>query len=389
MGLLDRVKQNQTGVPAPVAPATNGPATAAPASAYAAATAIPVARPAAAPAAAAPLSNLAARAAIAAGGEMTPAFTAAKVQIHAKLIEKFADQIDSSNKPGVREKIVELADEYFRSTAMTMTKADKERLVESVLDDVLGLGPLEALLADPSITEIMANHPKQIYVEKSGKTTLLNILSSFIPETERLITCEDAAELQLQQPHWIQLESRPPNVEGKGAVPIRELVKSCLRMRPDRIIVGECRGGEALDMLQAMNTGHDGSMSTLHANNPHEALVRLETLVLQAGQDLPSRAIRETIGAAIHLIVQQSRLRGGIRRIVSVAEITGMKDGDVQYQEIFKFNQLGVSAEGKAVGYHTATGVIPMRMEHLKAEGEDVPESLFRPTPQPPPDKLY
>jgi pilus assembly protein CpaF len=432
-------------------------------------------------------------------GEAPPAFTAAKVQIHAKLIERFADQIDSSNKLGVREKILELTDEYFRTTALTMTKTDKERLVDSVLDDVLGLGPLEALLADPQITEIMANHPKQIYVEKagepalsavtfeserqmrqvidrivslvgrrvdestpicdarlkdgsrvnvvippialkgpcltirkftkekwgptdivnrfhsaspelmtflrscvrarfnilvsggtgSGKTTLLNILSSFIPETERLITCEDAAELQLQQPHWIQLESRPPNVEGKGAVPIRELVKSCLRMRPDRIIVGECRGGEALDMLQAMNTGHDGSMSTLHANNPHEALVRLETLVLQAGQDLPSRAIRETIGAAIHLIVQQSRLRGGIRRIVSVAEITGMKDGDVQYQEIFKFNQLGVSAEGKAVGYHTATGVIPMRMEHLKAEGEDVPESLFRPTPQPPPDKLY
>src|SRR6266478_4267106 len=499
MGLLDRVKQNQTGVPAPVAPATNGPATAAPASAYAAATAIPVARPAAAPAAAAPLSNLAARAAIAAGGEMTPAFTAAKVQIHAKLIEKFADQIDSSNKPGVREKIVELAEEYFRSTAMTMTKNDKERLVESVLDDVLGLGPLEALLADPNITEIMANHPKQIYVEKSGepalsavtfeserqmrqvidrivslvgrrvdestpicdarlkdgsrvnvvippialkgpcltirkfakekwgpadvvnrfrssspqvmtflrscvrarfnilvsggtgsgKTTLLNILSSFIPETERLITCEDAAELQLQQPHWIQLESRPPNVEGKGAVPIRELVKSCLRMRPDRIIVGECRGGEALDMLQAMNTGHDGSMSTLHANNPHECLVRLETLVLQAGQDLPSRAIRETIGSAIHLIVQQSRLRGGVRRIVSVAEVLGMKDGEVQFQELFLFRQIGVNSEGKAVGYHTATGLLPMRMEHLRSEGEDVPESLFVPTPQPPPDKLY
>jgi pilus assembly protein CpaF len=223
----------------------------------------------------------------------------------------------------------------------------------------------------------------------SGKTTLLNILSSFIPETERLITCEDAAELQLQQPHWIQLESRPPNVEGKGAVPIRELVKSCLRMRPDRIIVGECRGGEALDMLQAMNTGHDGSMSTLHANNPKECLVRLETLVLQAGQDLPSRAIRETIGAAIHLIVQQSRLRGGVRRIVSVAEIVGIKDGEVQFQELFTFKQIGVNAEGKAVGYHTATGVLPMRMEHLKAEGEDVPEALFRPTPQPPADKLY
>jgi pilus assembly protein CpaF len=497
MGLLDRVKQNQTGAPPVTGPASNGPAVAtAPggATSYSTSSAVPKDRPT--DTVPPPLSSAARAPQV---GEAPPAFTAAKVQIHAKLIERFADQIDSSNKVGVREKIVELADEYFRMTAMTMTKTDRERLVDSVLDDVLGLGPLEALLADPNITEIMANHPKQIYVEKSGepalsavtfeserqmrqvidrivslvgrrvdestpicdarlkdgsrvnvvippialkgpcltirkftkekwgptdivnrfhsaspelmtflrscvrarmnilvsggtgsgKTTLLNILSSFIPETERLITCEDAAELQLQQPHWIQLESRPPNVEGKGAVPIRELVKSCLRMRPDRIIVGECRGGEALDMLQAMNTGHDGSMSTLHANNPHEALVRLETLVLQAGQDLPSRAIRETIGAAIHLIVQQSRLRGGIRRIVSVAEITGMKDGDVQFQEIFKFNQLGVSAEGKAVGYHTATGVIPMRMEHLKSEGEDVPESLFKPTPQPPPDKLY
>ena len=460
MGLLDRVKQNQI-VP-PAGSTGNGPAIATlpGAPTYTPQAAIPVAQPAA-PATPGPASP--SRSPV--GGDLSPAFTAAKVQIHAKLIEKFADEIDSSNKPGVREKILELAEDYFRSTAMTMTKNDKERLVDSVLDDVLGLGPLEALLADPNITEIMANHPKQIYVEKSGepilssvtfeserqmrqvidrivslvgrrvdestpicdarlkdgsrvnvvippialkgpaltirkfakekwgpadivnrfkssspeimtflrscvrarlnilvsggtgsgKTTLLNILSSFIPENERLITCEDAAELQLQQPHWIQLESRPPNVEGKGAVPIRELVKSCLRMRPDRIIVGECRGGEALDMLQAMNTGHDGSMSTLHANNPKEALVRLETLVLQAGQDLPSRAIRETIGSAIHLIVQQSRLRGGIRRIVSVAEITGIKDGEVQFQEIFRFNQLGVNQEGKAVGYHTAS----------------------------------
>ena len=160
-------------------------------------------------------------------------------------------------------------------------------------------------------------------------------------------------------------------------------------MRPDRIIVGECRGGEALDMLQAMNTGHDGSMSTIHANNPHECLVRLETLVLQAGQDLPSRAIRETIGSAIHMIVQQSRLRGGVRRIVSVAEITGMKDGEVHYQELFVFKQIGVNAEGKAVGYHTATGVVPARMDHLRSEGEDVSEKLFVPIPQPSPDKLY
>ena len=494
MGLLDRVKQNQT---VPPGAAGNGPATATlpGANTYTPQAAIPVAQPAAT---APPAASLSQRAG-ASAGEVTPAFTAAKVQIHAKLIEKYADEIDSSNKAGVREKILELAEEYFRSTAMTMTKNDKERLVDSVLDDVLGLGPLEALLADPNITEIMANHPKQIYVEKSGepilssvtfeserqmrqvidrivslvgrrvdestpicdarlkdgsrvnvvippialkgpaltirkfakekwgpadivnrfkssspeimtflrscvrarlnilvsggtgsgKTTLLNILSSFIPENERLITCEDAAELQLQQPHWIQLESRPPNVEGKGAVPIRELVKSCLRMRPDRIIVGECRGGEALDMLQAMNTGHDGSMSTLHANNPKECLVRLETLVLQAGQDLPSRAIRETIGSAIHLIVQQSRLRGGIRRIVSVAEVMGIKDGEVQFQELFLFKQVGVSSEGKAVGYHTATGILPSRMEHLRAEGEDVAEQLFAPQRQPSPDKLY
>src|SRR5258705_4235083 len=151
-----------------------------------------------------------------------------------------------------------------------------------------------------------------------------------------MVTAEDSAELKMVQEDVVSLETRPPNLEGTGAVTIRDLVRNPLRMRPDRIIVGECRGGEALDMLQAMNAGHDGSMSTLHANNPHEALVRLETLVLQAGQDLPSRAIRETIGAAIHLIVQQSRLRGGIRRIVSVAEILGMKDGDVQYQEIFQ-----------------------------------------------------
>src|SRR6266700_3334982 len=494
MGLLDRVKQNQTAPPA--GPAGNGPTTA---TLPGATPYVPQpAAPAPQPALAAQPTSLSQRA-TAVGADLAPAFTAAKVQIHAKLIEKFADEIDSSNKPGVREKIVELAEEYFRATAMTMTKNDKERLVDSVLDDVLGLGPLEALLADPSITEIMANHPKQIYVEKSGeptlsavtfeserqmrqvidrivslvgrrvdestpicdarlkdgsrvnvvippialkgpcltirkfakekwgpadvvnrfrssspelmmflrscvrarlnilvsggtgsgKTTLLNILSSFIPETERLITCEDAAELQLQQPHWIQLESRPPNVEGKGAVPIRELVKNCLRMRPDRIIVGECRGGEALDMLQAMNTGHDGSMSTLHANNPHEALGRLETLVLMAGADLPSRAIREQMASAVHLIVQQQRLRGGPRKVVSIAEITGIETGEIQYQEIFVFKQIGVSEEGKAIGYHTATGIRPMRLDHLKASGEEVADEIFQPNPEPPHDKLY
>src|SRR5437764_210803 len=388
MGLLDRVKQNQT-VP-PAGPAGNGPATATLPGAPTYTPQAPVAQPTAP----------AAPARTAMGGDLSPAFTAAKVQIHAKLIEKFADEIDSSNKSGVREKILELAEEYFRSTAMTMTKNDKERLVDSVLDDVLGLGPLEALLADPNITEIMANHPKQIYVEKSGEP----ILSSVTFESERQMRqvidrivslvgrrvdeSTPICDARLKDGSRVNVVIPPIALKGP-ALTIRKLVKSCLRMRPDRIIVGECRGGEALDMLQAMNTGHDGSMSTLHANNPKECLVRLETLVLQAGQDLPSRAIRETIGSAIHLIVQQSRLRGGVRRIVSVAEVIGIKDGEVQFQELFNFKQVGVNAEGKAVGYHTATGALPMRMEHLRAEGEDVPEQIFAPSKQPPPDKLY
>ena len=186
----------------------------------------------------------------------------------------------------------------------------------------------------------------------------------------------------------ITLESRPANVEGKGAVPIRDLVKNCLRMRPDRIIVGECRGGEALDMLQAMNTGHDGSMSTLHANNPHECLGRLETLVLMAGADLPSRAIREQVAAAVHIIIQQQRLRGGPRKVVSIAEITGIEQGDIQYQEIFVYKQIGLR-DGKAVGYHTATGIKPMRLDHIKAGGEELADELFVPTPEPPFEELY
>jgi pilus assembly protein CpaF len=397
----------------------------------------------------------------------------------------------------VKEKIVELSEEYIRTSGMTMTRPDRERLIESLMDDILGLGPLEVLLNDKDITEIMINHPKQIYIEKkgqpmlsdvtfesdkqlmrvidrvvssigrrvdestpmadarlkdgsrvnviipplalkgpcmtirkfskeklgpndlikfksatphmisfmraavrsklnvlvsggtgSGKTTLLNILSTFIPPEDRIITCEDAAELQLQQDHVITLESRPANVEGKGAVPIRDLVKNCLRMRPDRIIVGECRGGEALDMLQAMNTGHDGSMSTLHANNPRECLGRLETLVLMAGADLPSRAIREQVANAVHIIIQQQRLRGGPRKVVSIAEITGIENGDIQFQEIFVYKQIGLK-DGKAVGFHTATGIKPMRLDHIKAGGEELGDELFVPIPEPPFEELY
>jgi len=507
MGLLDRVNQaNQQRAtvagpvaapvaPPPVAPPVNG----APAIAtQPVATPAPGAAPTAAAAPSPPTSPSGGGPSERAGAAgVTPAFAAAKTAVHAKLLEQYANKIDVTDREFVKEKIVELSEDYIRSSGMTMTRPDKERLIESLMDDILGLGPLEILLNDREIPEIMITHPKQIYVERkgqpmlsdvtfesdkqlmrvidrvvssvgrrvdestpmadarlkdgsrvnviipplalkgpcmtirkfskeklgpndlikfksasphmisfmravvrsrlnclvsggtgSGKTTLLNILSTFIPPEERIITCEDAAELQLQQDHVITLESRPANVEGKGAVPIRDLVKNCLRMRPDRIIVGECRGGEALDMLQAMNTGHDGSMSTLHANNPHECLGRLETLVLMAGADLPSRAIREQVAAAVHIIIQQQRLRGGPRKVVSIAEITGIEQGDIQYQEIFVYKQIGLR-DGKAVGYHTATGIKPMRLDHIKAGGEELADELFVPTPEPPFEELY
>jgi pilus assembly protein CpaF len=211
----------------------------------------------------------------------------------------------------------------------------------------------------------------------SGKTTLLNVLSSFIPAEERIVTVEDAAELQLRQAHVIRLEARPPNVEGKGAIEIRDLVRNSLRMRPDRIVVGECRGGEALDMLQAMNTGHEGSMSTVHANTPYDALNRLETMVLMAGTDLPSRAIQKQIASAIDIVVQAERLRGGSRKIVSIAEITGLVDGEPQYQEIFNFRQTGVDEEGRATGYHDASGKRSVHLQHFAERGEHVPDAMF------------
>jgi pilus assembly protein CpaF len=507
MGLLDRVNQaNQQRsptagavaapvAPPPVAPPSNGSPAADSAPLAAAVAAPPAPTKATAPSTAAPApGGLAERAGVTG---VTPAFAAAKTAVHAKLLEQYANKIDVTDREFVKEKIVELSEEYIRTSGMTMTRPDKERLIESLMDDILGLGPLEILLNDKDITEIMINHPKQIYIEKkgqpmlsdvtfesdkqlmrvidrvvssigrrvdestpmadarlkdgsrvnviipplalkgpcmtirkfskeklgpndlikfrsatpnmitfmraavrsklnvlvsggtgSGKTTLLNILSTFIPPEDRIITCEDAAELQLQQDHVITLESRPANVEGKGAVPIRDLVKNCLRMRPDRIIVGECRGGEALDMLQAMNTGHDGSMSTLHANNPHECLGRLETLVLMAGADLPSRAIREQVAAAVHIIIQQQRLRGGPRKVVSIAEITGIENGDIQFQEIFVYKQIGLK-DGKAVGYHTATGIKPMRLDHIKAGGEELADEIFVPNSEPPFEELY
>jgi pilus assembly protein CpaF len=217
----------------------------------------------------------------------------------------------------------------------------------------------------------------------SGKTTLLNILSSYIQASERIVTIEDAAELQLQQPHVVRLETRPPNIEGRGEVTQRALVRNALRMRPDRIILGETRGAEALDMLQAMNTGHEGSMTTIHANAPRDALARLESMVAMAGVDLPLRAARAQIASAISVIVQGSRLTDGSRRIVSVQEITGMEGDTVTMQEIFAFRQTGVAGDGKVQGYFAATGIRPRLWERLVTHGIHLPETLFAPTRRP------
>ena len=414
---------------------------------------------------------------------LSPALAAAKAEIHAQLLSHHTAQIDINNRAGIRRLLLQLTEEHFRSkpAAAVITAADKERLVEILFDEVIGLGPLEALLRDPDISEVMVNRPEQIFVERrgkielttlafederslrrvidrivstigrrvnvvippvaiygpcltirkfgrevlspeqiisaggataaiisyldaavktrlniivsggtgSGKTTLLNVLSGFIPGNERIVTCEDAAELRLRQVHVISLESKPQNVEGRGAISIRDLVRNCLRMRPDRIVVGECRGPEALDMLQAMNTGHDGSMSTLHANNPRDAVNRLETLVLLAGTELPPRAIRSQIASAINVIVQTERLRGGSRKVVSVAEVLGLVDGEIALQELFAFRQVGVSPDGRAVGYHTATGARSAQLHHFRSNGVELAEEMFVPVAQPPAEQLY
>jgi pilus assembly protein CpaF len=211
----------------------------------------------------------------------------------------------------------------------------------------------------------------------AGKTTLLNVLSGFIGDTERIVTIEDAAELQLHQEHVARLETRPPNVEGKGAVRQRELMINALRMRPDRIVVGEVRGAEALDMLQAMNTGHDGSLTTVHANSPRDALSRIETMIAMGAVNLPERAMRQQITSAIQIVVQQTRLSDGSRRVTSISEITGMEGDVITMQEIFVFEKLGVSAEGKVIGRFRATGVRPKVCERLRAAGITLPGQMF------------
>src|SRR5262249_3829593 len=210
-----------------------------------------------------------------------------------------------------------------------------------------------------------------------GKTTLLNTLSSFIPHDERVVTIEDAAELQLQQDHVVRLETRPPNIEGKGAILTRDLVKNALRMRPERIIIGECRGGETLDMLQAMNTGHSGSMTTLHANQPRDAQARLETMIMMAGTELPLKAMRQQISSAVDIIIQANRLQGGPRKITSITEVMGMEQDVIIMQEVFRYKQLGLDQNGRCYGQFEATGVRPTFVSRLEAAGIKLPTNLF------------
>jgi pilus assembly protein CpaF len=246
------------------------------------------------------------------------------------------------------------------------------------IDDLLSLGSLTPELAQ-LLTGAVAARLNMLVTggTGSGKTTLLNILSRYIPSEERIITIEDSAELQLQQPHVVRLETRPPNIEGKGQITQRDLVRNALRMRPDRIVVGEVRGDEVLDMLQAMNTGHDGSMTTIHSNGPRDALHRMENLVLMAGHTLPDKAIREQIASALELVVHVSRLSDGTRRVLSVQELLGMEGSVVTMQEIFRFVPTGVDASGRFNGYFEATGLVPKCGERIRLAGVDLPNEIF------------
>lgn len=411
--------------------------------------------------------------------------------VHKELLRQMdlrRTQFDNLDNDQVRSQLSEIVGTIIQTIAATLPDTiEHSQLMKIVLDEAVGLGALEDLLADRGITEIMVNKFDDIYVERngvlsktdvtftsddavmstieriisplgrridesspmvdarladgsrvnaiipplalkgpcitirkfsekkltdrdliaydtinepmvtfvrtcveqhknmvisggtgSGKTTLLNILSNYIPFNERVVTVEDAAELRLVQPHVVSLEARPANMEGRGQVTIRDLVKNCLRMRPDRIVVGECRGGEALDMLQAMNTGHDGSLTTAHANNPRDMLRRLEVMVLMAGMDLPVLAIREQIASAVDIIIQQSRFGDGSRRITSITEITGIEGTTIQLNEIFRFQQNGFDNEGRVKGKYEATGQVPQFYEELQARGIEVDMSIFK-----------
>jgi pilus assembly protein CpaF len=260
--------------------------------------------------------------------------------------------------------------------SLTIRKFPKDRLG---IDDLVKFGSMTKAMG--KFLELCVAEHLNVVISGgtgSGKTTLLNVVSSFIRENERVVTVEDVSELKLPQPHVVTLETRPANLEGEGAITIRDLVKNCLRMRPDRIVVGECRGGEALDMLQAMNTGHDGSLTTIHSNSPRDCVARMETLVLFAGTDLPSRAIREQIASAVHIIIQQSRLHDGSRKVTYITEVTGMESGIVTMQDIFLFKQTGFDSDGRVQGQHEPTGNIPKFVQQLRRRGVDVDMSIFQ-----------
>ncbi len=263
----------------------------------------------------------------------------------------------------------------LRGPCLTIRKFAKSKLTDR---DLIGFGTVNENMVTFLRTAVQQRMNVVISGGTgSGKTTLLNILSNFIPDSERIITVEDAAELKLNQPHLVSLESRPANLEGKGSIPIRDLVKNTLRMRPDRIVVGECRGGEALDMLQAMNTGHDGSLTTAHANTPRDVISRLEVMVLMSGMDLPVRAIREQIASAVNIVVQQSRIADGSRKVTHITEITGMEGDVIQLNDIFVYKQEGFDSEGKVIGHFESTGQVPAFYESLRSRGVNVDMSIF------------
>ncbi len=423
----------------------------------------------------------------AAEAERNEWFLQLKSELHRQVIGKMdLATLGTMAEDELRLEVRRSAEELLRTRSDLLNVAEQERLVEEVIDETFGLGPLEPLFRDPTITDIMINGPDVIYIERggrlertgasfasdahliqiiqrivsavgrridetspmvdarlkdgsrvnaiipplaidgalvsirrfgskplgidelikygsitpemvqflaacvnarinilisggtgSGKTTLLNALSGYIPEDERVATIEDAAELQLQQPHVVRMETRPANVEGTGEVTTRDLVRNALRMRPDRIVVGECRGPEALDMLQAMNTGHDGSLTTVHANSPRDAISRIEMMVGMAGFDLPIWTIRRQIASAIQIVVQASRLTGGARKVTAISEITGMEGDILSMHDIFTYKQTGLDEDRRAVGYFMATGIRPNLLERLEISGCSLPPDLF------------
>ena len=411
--------------------------------------------------------------------------TSIAARVRDKMLSRLDPQLDIANTDLVRQALAEMFPRVLEEENLVLSRPERAQIFEQVMAETLGYGPIQPLLKDNTVTEIMVNGPKAIYVERSGKiektaltfendqhllriieriitplgrrvdesspmvdarlpdgsrvnatippvslvgpvltirkfskipytaqdligfgtvtaefnqlakacvearlnilisggtgsgkTTLLNVLSGYLPHGERIITIEDAAELQLKQEHIVTLEARPPNIEGRGQITIRDLLINCLRMRPDRIVIGEVRGGEALDMLQAMNTGHDGSLSTLHANTARDALRRLETMVLMAGMELPLRAIREQIASAIDLIIQLERFRDGSRRVVQVAEVQGMEGDVVVMQDIFRFEQTGMK-DGRVLGSLKPTGIRPKFAEKIERAGIDLPAQIF------------